>query len=78
SSGTAADKIAALEKVGVPVASSPTEIPKFVKQMLRGGNVKRSVISVKTEIPVIKKQKVKPAQPKRSFTIRKAAKGPFR
>ncbi|HWR82767.1 MAG TPA: succinate--CoA ligase subunit alpha [Candidatus Deferrimicrobium sp.] len=32
--GTAAEKIAALNKVGVPVAGSPTEIPALVKQAL--------------------------------------------
>jgi succinyl-CoA synthetase alpha subunit len=34
SSGTAADKIAALEAAGVPVAGSPTELPALVKQAL--------------------------------------------
>ena len=34
SSGTAADKIAALGAVGVPVAGSPTELPALVKQAL--------------------------------------------
>ncbi len=33
-SGTAADKIAALEKVGVPVAGSPTEIPAVLKELM--------------------------------------------
>jgi len=36
SSGTAADKIAALNRAGVPVAGSPTELPELVKQALRG------------------------------------------
>ena len=33
-SGTAADKIAALNAAGVPVAGSPTELPTLVKQAL--------------------------------------------
>ena len=37
SSGTAEDKVRALEKVGVPVAESPTEIPDLVKLLLSGG-----------------------------------------
>ncbi|MCH8027354.1 MAG: succinate--CoA ligase subunit alpha [candidate division Zixibacteria bacterium] len=37
SSGTAEDKVIALEKVGVPVAESPTEIPDLVKLLLSGG-----------------------------------------
>ena len=37
SSGTAEDKVIALEKAGVPVAESPTEIPDLVKLLLSGG-----------------------------------------
>ena len=33
-SGTAAEKIAALNKVGVPVAGSPTEIPAVLKELM--------------------------------------------
>ncbi len=36
-SGTAEDKVIALEKAGVPVAESPTEIPALVKLLLSGG-----------------------------------------
>jgi succinyl-CoA synthetase alpha subunit len=35
SSGTAADKVAALNAAGVPVAGSPTELPNLVRQALR-------------------------------------------
>jgi succinyl-CoA synthetase alpha subunit len=35
SSGTAADKIAALNKAGVPVAGSPTELPDLVGKVLK-------------------------------------------
>ncbi len=37
SSGSAEDKVRALEKAGVPVAESPTEIPDLVKLLLSGG-----------------------------------------
>ncbi|MEE8149062.1 MAG: succinate--CoA ligase subunit alpha [candidate division Zixibacteria bacterium] len=37
SSGSAEDKVIALEKAGVPVAESPTEIPGLVKLLLSGG-----------------------------------------
>lgn len=80
SSGTAAEKIAALERVGVPVASSPTEIPSFVKQMLKSGKVKRPVVAaISSDKP--KKSAAKSLQPKRPirtpFIIKKAAKGKF-
>ena len=47
-SGTAAEKIAAFEKVGVPVAGSPTEIPALRKEALstgRSGGGKRTARS---------------------------------
>ncbi|HUV31283.1 MAG TPA: succinate--CoA ligase subunit alpha [Acidobacteriota bacterium] len=34
-SGTAAEKIAALNKVGIPVAGSPNEIPAFLKEQMK-------------------------------------------
>jgi succinyl-CoA synthetase alpha subunit len=33
-SGTAAEKIEAFEKVGVPVARKPIEIPQLIKDLL--------------------------------------------
>lgn len=78
SSGTAAEKIAALEKVGVPVASSPTEIPKFVKQMLKGGKFIRPAASAVSKKTTPKKTNGKSPAQKMSFNIRKAAKGPIR
>jgi len=38
SSGSAADKIAALNRVGVPVAGSPTELPELVARTLAKNN----------------------------------------
>lgn len=37
-SGTAEEKIKALNKVGIPVAGSPTEIPGLLKELLKGKN----------------------------------------
>ncbi len=82
SSGTAADKIAALEKVGVPVASSPTEIPSFVKQMLRSGKVKRPAVvtasPAKPKKTLTKATKVKSFGMKSTSFVKKAAKGTAR
>ncbi|RME22304.1 MAG: succinate--CoA ligase subunit alpha, partial [Candidatus Zixiibacteriota bacterium] len=41
-SGTAADKIAALNKAGVPVAGSPTEIPSLLKEKMKGKATKKA------------------------------------
>ncbi|MCH7691677.1 MAG: succinate--CoA ligase subunit alpha, partial [candidate division Zixibacteria bacterium] len=61
SSGTAEDKVRALEKAGVPVAESPTEIPDLVKLLLKGGK------------PIFKSQ-LKPKQKKKSSTTSKEIK----
>ncbi|NOY89518.1 MAG: succinate--CoA ligase subunit alpha [FCB group bacterium] len=47
SSGTAADKIAALNKAGVPVAGSPTEIPDILKDSMK--KAKQKKVSTKTK-----------------------------
>jgi len=46
-SGTAADKIAALNKVGIPVAGSPTEIPDILKDLMKKAKQKKA--STKTK-----------------------------
>jgi len=68
SSGTAEDKVRALEKVGVPVAESPTEIPDLVKLLLKGGKPifksrlkpkpkkKRSTAAKKFKMKAVKKK----------------------
>jgi succinyl-CoA synthetase alpha subunit len=38
-SGTAEEKIKALNKVGIPVAGSPTEIPCLLKELIKGKKV---------------------------------------
>jgi succinyl-CoA synthetase alpha subunit len=54
--GTAAEKIAALNKVGVPVAGSPTEIPALVKEVM--GKYEKKVSITKTK-PAVKAAAVK-------------------
>ncbi len=61
SSGTAEDKVIALEKAGVPVAESPTEIPDLVKLLLSGGK------------PIFK-SRLKPKLKKKSSTAAKKIK----
>ncbi len=60
-SGTAKEKIEALNKVGVPVAGSPTEIPSLLKDRIRtfNSNKSRSMKSavVKKAKPAAKKSK---------------------
>jgi succinyl-CoA synthetase alpha subunit len=49
-SGTAAEKIRALNAVGIPVAGSPTEIPKMLKEQIKNfkaGPVRKSVAKKK-------------------------------
>ncbi len=41
--GTAKDKITALNKVGIPVAGSPTEIPGLLKELIKKSNNKNAV-----------------------------------
>ncbi|UCD63597.1 MAG: succinate--CoA ligase subunit alpha [Candidatus Zixiibacteriota bacterium] len=45
--GTAAEKIAALNKVGIPVAASPTEIPGLMKELMGRSTKKVAVKKVK-------------------------------
>ncbi|MCK4605738.1 MAG: succinate--CoA ligase subunit alpha [candidate division Zixibacteria bacterium] len=67
-SGTAAEKIAALNKVGVPVAGSPTEIPDVLKELMSG--TKKKASGRKT--PAAKKTVTrKKASPKKSAAVGK-------
>jgi succinyl-CoA synthetase alpha subunit len=74
SSGTAADKIRALEKVGVPVAGSPTEIPEFIKLMLKGGKPK-TTISRKSASTKKKANVKKPKAVKKKTSVKKSSRG---
>ncbi len=53
-SGTAKEKVEALNKVGIPVAASPTEIPALIKERMKAFGAKepakkKSVAAVKTK-----------------------------
>ena len=69
-SGTAADKIAALNKVGVPVAGSPTEIPQLLQELMaerKGADKKKKAASkstTKKSTPAKKKAAKAPAKKK--------------
>lgn len=72
--GTAADKIAALNKVGVPVAGSPTEIPAVLKELIKTGKmtvVKKS--SKKAAAKKVSAKKTKKSKPAKASKLKKAA-----
>ena len=58
-SGTAEDKIKALNAVGIPVAGSPTEIPQLLKEQMKPakakGSAKKSKSTAKKSKPAAKK-----------------------
>ncbi|MFC1475231.1 succinate--CoA ligase subunit alpha [Candidatus Zixiibacteriota bacterium] len=59
-SGTAADKIKALNKVGIPVAYSPTEIPGLIReQMKKAKDKKAGTTKTAKKKPATKKSVVK-------------------
>ena len=73
-SGTAADKIKALNKVGIPVAGSPTEIPDLLKDVLKGKSAKKAATKTtgrKTAKKTAKKSTKKTAK-KKSATKKSA------
>ena len=70
-SGTAAEKIAALNKVGVPVAGSPTEIPALLKELIKSG--KKSTAKSSTKKPAGKKVSAKKTEPAKAAKLKKAA-----
>jgi len=70
-SGTAADKIAALNKVGVPVAGSPTEIPAVLKELIKGG--KKTTAKAQTKKAATKKVSAKKTDSAKAPKLKKAA-----
>ncbi|HKK21104.1 MAG TPA: succinate--CoA ligase subunit alpha [candidate division Zixibacteria bacterium] len=69
-SGTAAEKITALNKVGIPVAGSPTEIPDLLKDLMKkskpskagkGGKTTKKTAAKKTAKKKVAKKAVKKA-----------------
>jgi succinyl-CoA synthetase alpha subunit len=68
-SGTAEDKIKALNKAGIPVAASPIEIPQLLQDLMKGGK--------KTSGKAVPKKKAAPkkaASPKKKAAPKTAAK----
>lgn len=71
--GTAAEKIAALNKVGIPVAGSPTEIPGLLKDLMKKS---KKPASKTTKVIAVKKAAGTKAATKKSVkkTVKKTAK----
>jgi len=57
SSGLAADKVAALNRVGIPVATSPLEVPRLMVEKLKETKGKKAGAKAKAKKPVAKKAK---------------------
>ena len=65
-SGTAQEKIEALNKAGIPVAASPTELPALIKEKMKMASAKKtarkSKATAKQKLAKVKKVKGKPAR----------------
>lgn len=74
--GTAKDKIEALNRVGIPVAGSPTEIPHLLKELMQKKTARAAVKPVKAAVkkPAVKKPKTRPAARKPARKLAMAAK----
>ena len=70
-SGTAAEKIKALNKVGIPVAGSPTEIPQLLKELMKKGSKKTTKAK---KAPSKKKAATKTTAKKKSTAKKKTVK----
>ncbi|MFQ5454507.1 MAG: succinate--CoA ligase subunit alpha [Candidatus Zixiibacteriota bacterium] len=46
--GTASDKIKALNKAGIPVAGSPTEIPELLKELMKNSKLNKNAPRIKS------------------------------
>ena len=71
-SGTAAEKIAALNKVGIPVVGSPTEIPAVLKEAMQKKK-KTAAKSTKSAPRKTAKKTVAAKSPKKKTTAKKKA-----
>ncbi|UCE23496.1 MAG: succinate--CoA ligase subunit alpha [Candidatus Zixiibacteriota bacterium] len=71
--GTAAEKIAALNKVGIPVAFSPTEIPQLMKELLKKSKKPKAAVKKTTtrKKPAAKKTVRKKTTAKKKTTVKK-------
>jgi hypothetical protein len=81
-SGTASDKIAALNKVGVPVAGSPTELPAALKELMKSARkaapkkaAPKKAVSKKAKAKkaTVKKVAARKLAPKKQTGLKKAA-----
>ncbi len=74
--GTAAEKIAALNKVGIPVAFSPTEIPGLLKELMSGkkGKAVKKATKAAAKKTAPKKKTAKKVVGNKKTTLKKAAK----
>jgi succinyl-CoA synthetase alpha subunit len=76
-SGTATEKIAALNKVGVPVAGSPTEIPAVLKELMAkagkktAGTVKKTAAKAKVKKTTVKATAKKKPKARKTVSKRK-------
>jgi succinyl-CoA synthetase alpha subunit len=68
-SGTAKEKIAALNKVGVPVAGSPTELPAVLSDLIKGGK-KKAAKKATPKKATAKKAKAKKSTAKKTTTTK--------
>ncbi len=75
-SGTAAEKVEALEKAGVPVAGSPTELPELLQDLIKKSGKKASSkkVSAKTKVKKAVKKAAKKTVKAAKKTVKKAAK----
>lgn len=69
-SGTAADKVAALEKAGIPVASSPTQLPDLIKEKFALAKKKKAASKSKPK-PKAKKAVAKEVTAKKTNKVKK-------
>lgn len=73
-SGTAADKIAALNKAGIPVAGSPTELPALLKEQLKKHKATKGKRAAAGETRVKKTAAKKPAKKTAAKGVKKVTK----
>ncbi len=73
--GTAKDKIAALNKVGIPVAGSPTEIPGLLKELMQKKPPKAPAKTKKTSSKPKKTKAAAKVKPVAKKSVKRAAKG---
>jgi len=75
-SGTAAEKIKALEAVGIPIAASPTEIPALIKDKLASVRKKgKAKPKMKKKTAVKKTRTARKTSGKRTAVSSKTKKG---